>query len=637
MLANFLFFLSMSSVCALTSYKWNLKYEYGLPISVAGIIIIQFIFGAFGILPAGFWTVAAISLALWIYSLYKIKNTGSWKRVKNSFFSEGFFVVLTIYTILNLVLVGMVVHSSDEFSHWGRVAKAMVYLDDLGTNPNSGLAFFSYPPGVALVQYYLEKIYVYCTGETFSEWHLYLAHSTLWLAFVIPVVTKIKNSNKMQFFFLSGIFLLFPILFYPDFYYSLYVDGLIGALTGCGFCWILLYDNEPYDFIYLCSLVLVLTLVKSTGFVLVLGICLAFAIVKYLEHGKKQFKYSMALVLAPIVLKVIWQIKVNMSGMSPPLSSNKIDIGVFFQVLTGNDTSYRSIVWNGFKRVLFERQLAYFEFHVAGAAIPICYASILTCVVLITFILLYRMKKRNKEIFRRAVPIIIIGYFTFVIFNIGLLFTYLFKFSEIQSITLHSYSRYNNTLYLFLYMIAIYIFVIQMEKSSERQRNKNYLMVVIFGMVIIMLPLKNFVRFLTRDITKETVEWRGNFKELADKINDEVELDEKTYFICQDDRSWYNSNSDIQVSFQIYPRKIQYGNSYFTELEPDVGSEWFINEMDIDEFREELIRNYDYVAIHRQDTYFIEHYGELFEDQGSIADDCLYKIDPLTGLLKKCK
>jgi hypothetical protein len=628
----------MSSVCALTSYKWDLKYEYGLPISVAGIIIIQFIFGIFGVLPIGFWSVAAISLALWIYTLYGIKKTRSWKKMKSSFFSEGFFVFLTIYAILNFILAGMVVHSSDEFSHWGRVVKAMVWLDDLGTNSSSNLTFFSYPPGVALFQYYLEKIYVYCTGEVFSEWHLYLAHSTLWLAFVIPVVTRIKKGNKIQYFLLSGIFFLLPILFYPDFYYSLYVDGLIGALAGCGFCWILLYnDNEHYDFIYLCSLILVLTLIKSTSFVLALGICLAFAVAEYLEHGKKQLKYSIVLLLGAIVLKVIWQIKVNMSGMIPPLSSNKIDIEAFFNVLTGNDTSYRSIVWNGFKRVLFERELAYFEFHVAGYSIPICYAGILACVVLITIIFLSSLKKRNKKVFRNAVPVIITGYIIYIIFNIGLLFTYLFKFSEAQSIALHSYSRYNNTLYLFLYMIAIYIFIIQgMEDCLEKQRDRGCLIVIVLGVIIMILPLKSFMLFLSRDTTNESIEWRGNFKELADKINGEVELDEKTYFICQDDRSWYNSNSDIQVSFQIYPRKIQYGNSYFTELEPDVDSEWFINGMDMDEFREELIQNYDYVAIHRQDAYFIEHYGELFEDQESIADDCLYKIDPLTGLLKKC-
>ena len=41
------------------------------------------------------------------------------------------------------------------------------------------------------------------------------------------------------------------------------------------------------------------------------------------------------------------------------------------------------------------------------------------------------------------------------------------------------------------------------------------------------------------------------------------------------------------------------------------------------------------MVIHRKDEYFIEQFGELFEDKESIEDDCLYKVDTMTGLLRR--
>ena len=56
------------------------------------------------------------------------------------------------------------------------------------------------------------------------------------------------------------------------------------------------------------------------------------------------------------------------------------------------------------------------------------------------------------------------------------------------------------------------------------------------------------------------------------------------------------------------------------------GDIWSKN-VSLSEFKEELFQGYDYLAIFHLNQFFIDTYGELFEQRNEIAEGTLFKVD----------
>ena len=56
-----------------------------------------------------------------------------------------------------------------------------------------------------------------------------------------------------------------------------------------------------------------------------------------------------------------------------------------------------------------------------------------------------------------------------------------------------------------------------------------------------------------------------------------------------------------------------------------------------EQWQELLLEQYDYVAIYKLNDYFLEHFGMLFGDPDTIAENTLYRVNRETGMLEICK
>ncbi len=235
MLTQIVIFMLLSTGSVLGATIVKKRYEEFLPITCSAIVLILFLFGICGNLNAGVYFLCILSVVLYLLSIYIIWEKKCLKEALKNIFTGAFVIFAILFCTLSFLDKGKLMVEWDEFSHWGDIVKVMVTLDDFGTNPDSHSICQAYPPGMSLFQYFVQKIYSICSGKNnFNEWRLYFAYQIFALSFFFPFLKKLNNKN--MFGIVSSGFLIFvsPLLFYHDFYSSIYIDPFLGILEGMG-------------------------------------------------------------------------------------------------------------------------------------------------------------------------------------------------------------------------------------------------------------------------------------------------------------------------------------------------------------------------------------------------------------------
>lgn len=244
MVSCFMVLMCISSGSILCSTVWNKKYCEILPITCSAIVLIEFIFGILGSLIAGFWVALGLCTICYFICIYFWIVKRNFKNVLENTVTSGLVVFAGLCCIYILCSYRMLPMNIDEFSHWADIVKVMSYLDDFGTNPAAYSIFASYPPGMALFQYFFEKIHTFVTGASYSEWRLYLAYQSFAISFMMPFL-KIYSNKKVGIIIITAtaVFLC-PTLFFPNFHSALFIDAFLGILFGTGLAGILLENDK---------------------------------------------------------------------------------------------------------------------------------------------------------------------------------------------------------------------------------------------------------------------------------------------------------------------------------------------------------------------------------------------------------
>ena len=441
-------------------FKTNYSFEKNLPITIVLIIGIELIFGSLGFLVIGFYVTIILALVSAVVISTRYKTGLFIKDHIPVYISFAFIILLLIFS-----LYGMKIHRSDEFSYWGLVVKAMMYWGDLSTNPKSGIGFWTYPPGIGLIQYNLEMIHSWM-GE-FDEWLLYFSKASIYLCFCAPIVSEIKTKRK---WIVLGILLILPTCFYPDFYYTLYGDPNIGAFTACGLIGIFLFDDD--DILkaeYVLSCIFVLSLIKTTGIYFSILITILYLVDTFVRRQDLQIiKKNVLMVVLTLVMSIgIWKVDVLLSNADMP-SSNPIDFNQLLNVILGNDASYRTQVWHNYLRAPLSIDIAkitirFLCWNVEVPYIVVIIMSIIICI----WVGVYRIKYKgseNKKLYR-AVNIIIILHIFF--FCIGNMLTYMFKFSVVQGVEISAYTRYMNAIFEYLVVSSVVLLILIFQNNYK--------------------------------------------------------------------------------------------------------------------------------------------------------------------------
>ena len=197
-------------------------------------MLILLVAGVAGFLPAGVYAVYLAASAAYVVSICALVRRHSWKETATNLFTPGFVIFTVAFALFAVCNKGKLVHEMDAFSHWGDVVKSMTLLDDFGTNAASLTEFKSYPPGISLFQYFYEKTGSLLHGGTrYTEWFLYHAYQVMLAAFVAPVFSRLSHRKPATALICSICVFAAPLVMYYNTYDSLYVDSLLGILSGC--------------------------------------------------------------------------------------------------------------------------------------------------------------------------------------------------------------------------------------------------------------------------------------------------------------------------------------------------------------------------------------------------------------------
>ena len=610
MLDTALFLAVLLSGSVFAAAQFGRKFEETLPLTCMGIVLALFLFGVAGLLCAGVYAVLLVAAAFWAWGFWSTVNGGGKQLVKNML-TPAFAVFCGLCALLMLGDYGLLSTGWDDFSHWQLCVRKMMVLDDFAANPASGIYYQSYPPAMALFQYFFQKLrYILDSEAAFSEWRLFFAYQILMLAPAFPFFRGMALRTTV----LAGVCLfVLPLPFFGQTYTLLYIDSFVGMLAGCGFLAVMVKDRGGLHTAYVAMLCVVLTLAKDVGLYLACVIGVIFILNRLLTRGAEKRLRQGAVCLLPLACalggKLLW------SGILTKYSSDRvfsqpIDMAEYTKMFffrTGGYYQQDSV--EAFKRMFFSR-----EFALPGISVLVSYFTLTLILGVGLYALcgfLVRIQPERAKAIRWAGTLMFAQLIVYV-YSLGA--TYVYRFSEVEAVELAAYNRYMNIDYISVFLPLFFGgFLI-----FSRRQGKMPLLCLCAALLVVS-PMWEVKDFLNRDSVAASYSRRVPLDDLAEDIRDHCAETEQVYFVSQGS----DGRDLVIVQFGAEPVTVSSRWGHSLELEKISAEDW----------QSGLMEEYDYVALCQLDETFKQVYGGLFEDSEQITDHALYRIDRQSGLL----
>lgn len=592
------------SIACFLSCLFHKQIEETLALAVFSIIMILYIAGIFQNLLIGKYIIIIFSGISVFFISYQLITTRG-QNIKKYIITPGLLAFL-IFIVINILLCSNRWMSEwDEFSHWGRVVLNMYQFNRLGNCAGSTVMFQGYPSAVSLWQYFFVSFKL-----KFSEPYLYASDNVLSFCLMLPVFKRITWKNRKKFIVLLFVILTMPLIFYENFWSSLYVDGILGI-------WMLyifyIYFSERENIVFkqtcICLALATFPLVKASGSglgalaILIIAIDI-FACSRIIMSWKKKRGLVLSYVLSLILGKQSWTWYLKATETSMPWNTSNLTfekvVSLFLR--QGEDYQYTTIK-NFWKAFISERN--------CGGRISLFQWILLISVLLI---FMYGLKiYQKKELFWYGG-----GFITcIVIYAVSLLLLYCFTYSFHESVALASYERYINSILLGIAGFIIFMLINNITKMTDK--------LILLILFCVMLPI-GAIRTYTISLkqTKEDILIMRLQYENIREFSEEMEWQkDKVYLIDQ------GGSGFVHVVGGCIATPICFSPNYGWSLGEPLydGDIWTLN-YSLEEW-ENILKsdNYTYVYIYKQNEQFIEAYGKVFENKDEIKDRALYKID----------
>lgn len=623
----FLAFLCSGSVFAAAWAKRT--FEEVLPITAMSMVLLVFLFGILGQLYAGVVVCAVIAAALWLLAMAHVIWKKDGKETAAALLTPGAVVFLAMFFCLSMWNFNKVASEWDEFSHWVDIVKAMTAIDDFGTNPEANTMFQSYPPAMSIFQYILQKIYLALKpGGVFIEWRVYFAYQVFCFIPLFPLFKNCSYRKPFDILMYCVMVFLTPLIFYNNFYSSTYIDAFLGLLSGAGFAMVLLWDKK--DKIYSANIWLmcaVLTLSKDVGRMFSAFLAAAYSVDMVFDSDlaattsrKKNIVNIIISVSAVFIPKLLWKLELAISNAQISFS-NKVDFRQLLLVLLGKDSSYRGSVLKTYCNGLIGKSVTAGH---ASITIIVSYAF-LAVLYLCCFYLLYRLYREKLSKRKKAIKyVLIIAAAQELIYLFGMGVMYMFKFSEYEALKLASMERYLNMMFLSGWLLIMSMSIFAVTKLITSRIYK----IVLLSFMLIVTPFKGFVNMVNGSDTMYSQYIRSKYEPIKEWAEDNCDGNQKIWIVSQDDAGF----DKLVARFNLRPNSTNPGFTWcigFSEAYDGM----YAYERTPEQWREELMEDYDYVVIYDLNDYFTEHYANLFEGTGEIVENSLYSVDREAGLL----
>lgn len=428
------------------------KAEQTILLSVFEFTGIAYIFGIFGFLRTGFYACCAFSAFMWVYAIYRIFTKRNLRRVMKNIFTPASFLFAAAMGLYTFSVVGLRASQWDEFSHWAKSVKIMFFTDALCSRPGAGTGFETYPPAVGIFQYILMNL----NGE-YVEWILYFGYALIVFAAVFYFASEVSFGRTAQilvcFFAVMAVILTYD----AEFLLNLQVDLLVSVLTAFCISHILCFDpaGNRFQNIVLSAAMAFAVLVKEAGIFFVRFSCAAYILFFFIKSkGYKplsavRLSFLFPPLIAAAAAQISWKTHIFFTGATG-MFDGKYDIAEFVQILLGKQVGYRNQVLENFLSVLFNFSESY------KGEVQISYGLLILMSLALLYAVIYFLAGRRggnrAGLFRvyRAVAVCALVY------PVGLLASYMYKFSEYEALSLASFYRYMNIDAVALVLICIF-------------------------------------------------------------------------------------------------------------------------------------------------------------------------------------
>lgn len=601
--------------------RFHRSFAEAFPVAVLSVIVALYLFGLAGILRIGVYAIYLIGLIIAVSGavllILQKKKTG---RFCIQIAPGAAFALLFLIAIY-FTCRGRMLLNWDEFSHWSTVVKNMYLLDKLGSCAASTAIYKSYPPAIALLQYYFMRL-----EPVFSEAALYRAKDVLTLALLLPFFKNIRWGEWKRLLLTAFLVIALPLVDYYYFYQSIHVDGLMGLAIA--YMLISYYGAMRRDGFAWLSVSLgafLLSMIKSSGFgmcILILGMIMADALMCRREDfpmaGKRARAYPLAAWLMPLCMlffaKVSWEINLRVAGaadywnMSEALSPARILDTV------KNMQPYQKETLERFFAALFALRDDTYAVRlspllwIAVPLVPACAAW---------FLEPDRLKKKRIA---RVSGLLMAGYAAWLA---ALLFSFLFVFTDFEALNLDGFERYAST-----YQLACTVFVCWLLLETLEQNHRGKLTAS-----LLLLVLAEMCFFSGSDLAKATLvapqynRYTRTQRERYPDAPDFSMLNPKTdrvLFIGQQSEA-----TGLDFYYQRYlstPVYVGMIGSWSIGKPYDADDDWTA-ELTLTEWQDAVYAS-DYTALYcfAVDDAFIKTFGAAFENPADVADGALFSI-----------
>lgn len=584
--------------------KSGRKFVETIPVTLMGITFVLYLFYCMDKLIWGIGLVMIISVTALLLSMGMCRTLG-WRKCISTIIDPATIV----WGVLLVVVFGVTWNCKtmlwDELRLWAAYPKILYYTDSLQMGEKALLfpMMQSYYPGMPLLAYFFEKCSV-----NFQESILFFTYGLFAISLLTSGLHRIHKNKYYMVPAISLIVYLVPTLCYnnlsinnyADFYKSLYIDPIVGMLSG--YLMYLLCENlytSWFDLARFALALFTITVLKDSGIAFAV-LAMIGAILIYKGYKKKNILKTVALAIPFLGSWIWWRYICAINNVTNHIAFNIRDLGDLAFVKT-------------FLLQLLKEDIVISDFNafIAGHSFVGAYA-------LLTLILIVTLKFLPKETRKKVEYSSIVLYISSFVFIFGLYVTCVSGFGKQTP----SLARYICTV---LTGLATYICLTMCSNLDDLKftGNNQKLIVNIFAVIVIIV----FPHHTTEGfkIGEQDIIYADEIADTFMKKVDEHDLKQgNVYLVCE---GWDGKADYALIHHRIYFDLI--GTGYNVKNFYDEALLTADDETEVQQKKAQFIAklqkdNFDYVFLAGDGDKLSEQYPELLGN--NIETNSLWKV-----------
>lgn len=651
----------------LAGYFLFFGYAFGLPLAVTPLISISlisciiYVLGLFGNLALGanlmYYSGFVFLLA------FVILNAKSKKFKLKDIFAPEFALFFILALFLFIKLSSYSFSYWDEFSHWGLTIKEL-FVNDVFTERKLGLGIKDYPPGAAILPYFVLQIF-----GSFKEGIVLFTHNLFLAASLVIFLHKAKWHNWYRIIFtvISAFFIIYGFGFTID---AIYVDSMLALVTGSLLAGYFFSRNYRFMLLAIIPVLFFIPLIKNAG--ILFALFAASVIITDQIFFKKYSKISalkkilivLVFLFMPFLSKATWGYYVKANNLyveqngSYVDSEKNYDFKSITKSFSKSGTQTDKLTMKNFSKAMLGIIGDKFNYRKASWF----FISIILCIGFIAG------KLETDSTRKKILTANTVSVFCFMAYSLSLLFVYLYFFPGYSGTHLYSFDRYIKT-FMLSWMLVNLGFLVKAENlipflnsfckkfylsltlGNRKLKLSGQVIAKITAIVLVMLAinrigLAKYFLFHRPKITNT----RADVVKLIDSVKKYVPPDKNCYMI------WQKSCGEelYMARYELYPR---ISNLWYWSLgELYSANDLWTNNWTVDYFAKRLSKfgylekccenpaqsdfqyknGFDYLVIGRGDDQFWNKYYPLFENGKKDRGGIVFKIEHKnTGVILK--